>query len=163
MPYIKQEMRDVYDEFLNAHIEDLQEHGFPPGDVTYSVYKIVSHWFKNDSRYQTICEVRGMLAGVLSEFDRRFAFSYEDKKIEENGDVDLTTPDIQCEHLCSSTKACEVCNPLPYTEGECPRAGCLGPADCPCEDPRLDIPEAPALENYDLCVCHGGRYDCGGR
>jgi hypothetical protein len=28
-----------------------------------------------------------MLAGVLSEFDRRYAFPYEDEKIRENGDV----------------------------------------------------------------------------
>lgn len=95
MPYIKQENRDEYDEYLDGHIEDLKEHGFPKGDVTYCVYKMVGHWFLSDPGYDAIADIRGMLAGVLSEFDRRLAFPYEDKKIEENGDVDFTRPMIE--------------------------------------------------------------------
>ncbi len=95
MPYTKQEERDNYNDWLNALIVDLKEQGFPPGDVTYVVYKIVGHWFKDKPKYQTICEVRGMLAGVLSEFDRKFAFPYEDKKIEDNGGINWTLPALE--------------------------------------------------------------------
>ncbi len=95
MPYIKQEDRDNYEAFLIAHIQDLEEEGFPVGDVTYSVYKIVGHWFLSNPGYAAIADIRGMLAGVLSEFDRRLAFPYEDKKIRENGDVDLTMPTLE--------------------------------------------------------------------
>jgi hypothetical protein len=153
MPYIKQEDRDGYDEFLNAHIEDLEENGFPAGDVTYSVYKIVTQWFKNKPKYQTICEIRGMLAGVLSEFDRRFAFHYEDGKIVENGDVSLTL-DTQCEHLCSSEAACEAC--LPYSETVCPTDRAI--------DEIEDIFAVLFAEDDDQepCVCNGGTYECGG-
>jgi hypothetical protein len=94
MPYIKQEDRDKYDEWLNALIVDLRESGWPPGDVTYILYRLMCRWFMDKPMYQTICEVRGVLAGVLSEFDRRFAFPYEDRKILENGDVDLEVPDL---------------------------------------------------------------------
>ena len=135
MPYIKQEDRDEYDEFLNAHIEDLEEHDYPVGDVTYSVYKIVGRWFKNKPKYQTIAEIRGMLAGVLSEFDRRLAFPYEDKKIEENGDVDLSL-DTQCEHLCSSKAACEACNTADKTV-EAPELDDLGFCDSSCCNPEV--------------------------
>ncbi len=110
MPYTKQEDRDKYEAWVSALIEDLKEEGFPPGDVTYLMYKIVGHWFLHKRSYQTIAEVRGVLAGVLSEFDRKFAFPYEDEKIEENGDIDwwmtpreepvptCTGSDCNCEH-----------------------------------------------------------------
>jgi hypothetical protein len=87
MPYIKQEDRDTYEAWLAALIEDLTEVDFPPGDVTYLMYRIVGHWFLHKPSYQSIDEVRGALVGVLSEFDRKFAFPYEDKKIKENGDI----------------------------------------------------------------------------
>jgi len=95
MPYIKQEQRDVYDDFLNALIQDLEEHDYTPGDVTYAVYKIVGHWFLHKPGYQSVAEIRGMLAGVLSEFDRRYAFPYEDVKLHENGDVDFTPAEVE--------------------------------------------------------------------
>lgn len=123
MPYTKQENRDEYDAWLIALIQDLQEEDFPPGDVTYIMYKIMGHWFKDKTSYQTIDEIRGVLAGVLSEFDRRFAFPYEDEKIIENGDIDWTLPPLD----------------------ECSREGCAGPADCPCGDPRLGALLPPAF------------------
>jgi hypothetical protein len=98
MPYTKQEDRDKYDVWLTALIADLTEEGFPPGDVTYIIYKIMGHWFQDDPCYRTIANVRGVLAGVLSEFDRRFAFAYEDEKIIENGDIDWTLPALGSEY-----------------------------------------------------------------
>ena len=89
MPYILQDERDEHDEWLDALIQGLEEDGFRAGTVTYAIYKIVACWFKSEPCYETICKIRGVLAGVLSEFDRQFAFPYEDEKIKANGDVDL--------------------------------------------------------------------------
>lgn len=95
MPYIKQEDRTYYMEALNEHIQDLQDQDYPVGDVTYAVYKTVGHWFLHKPGYAAIADIRGMLAGVLSEFDRKFAFPYEDKKERENGDVNFTLLGIE--------------------------------------------------------------------
>ena len=104
MPYTKQTDRDKYDVWLNALIADLGYGEFPPGDVTYIMYKIMGEWFREKPKYQTIAEVRGVLAGVLSEFDRQFAFPYEDEKIEENGDVNWTDDD-ECTLACCDPEA----------------------------------------------------------
>ena len=89
MPYIERIRRPHYDQWLEELIEELAHRDFNPGDVTYVVYRIVLEWFNHARKYSTICSIRGMLTGVLSEFDRREAFFYEDKKIVENGDVKL--------------------------------------------------------------------------
>jgi hypothetical protein len=88
MPYIKKDDRDKYNKGLDTINEVLSRNSFPVGDVTYVIYNILIHMFAFKKKYQTICEVRGILAGVLSEFDRRFAFPYEDEKIDLNGDVE---------------------------------------------------------------------------
>jgi len=105
MPYIKKEDRNGYEDSLSNLIYALEFNGWKVGDVTYVVYKIIARWFIALPKYSTIAAIRGMLAGCLSEFDRRFAFPYEDKKIQENGDVDIE--DAQCKHLAYD---CEVCN-----------------------------------------------------
>jgi hypothetical protein len=123
MPYITQENRKLYKDDLDDLCFALEEQGYPKGDVTYVLYVILARWFKHLPGYSAIADIRGCLAGTLSELDRRFFFQYEDKKIKENGDVDLSYPTLE-----------EWVDDL----GECPRAGCLGPRDCPCEDDRLD-------------------------
>ncbi len=89
MPYIMIENRHKYDDEVDKLVECLRLSKWRAGEVTYVVFRIVGAWFKNKPGYQTICEIRGMLAGVLSEFDRRMAFNYEDIKLKENGDVRL--------------------------------------------------------------------------
>jgi hypothetical protein len=52
------------------------------------MYNLVKHYFEAEGgRYQQIAEVMGALAATQAEFYRRVAAPYEDRKIEENGDV----------------------------------------------------------------------------
>ena len=87
MPYVKRDRREFYDYRLNQLIDIMRFKEFHAGDATYVIFRILLEWWKHAPGYQTICEIRGMLAGCLSEFDRRQAFPYEDEKIIENGDV----------------------------------------------------------------------------
>ncbi len=87
MPYIPRKDRWAYDQNLGPLVAVLSACGWKAGHVTYVVYTIVQHWFWHNKKYQTICEIRGMLAGVLSEFNRRHADEYEDEKIKENEDI----------------------------------------------------------------------------
>ena len=95
MPYITQEDRDTYKDDLDALCFGLEEEGFSPGHVTYVLFMIVARWFKHMPRYSTIASIRGCLIGTLGELDRRFFFPYEDRKIHDNGDVDLTYPPLE--------------------------------------------------------------------
>ena len=90
MPYIKKDEKVDYNEDLKHLIADLAVQGWKVGDITYAMYVVVQHWFCDKPGYQAIAEIRGMLAGVLSEFDRQYAFPYEDRKKRENGDVMVT-------------------------------------------------------------------------
>ncbi|KKL64712.1 hypothetical protein LCGC14_2162250 [marine sediment metagenome] len=89
MPYIKKEDQKLYDGRLDDLCFALEEQGYIDGHVTYVLFKIMARWFFNSPAYSTIASIRGCLAGTLSEFDRKHGFPYEDKKIRENGNVDL--------------------------------------------------------------------------
>jgi len=89
MPYIKQHLRNQYDPYINDIAYALERNEWNVGDVTYVIYMIIVNWFLSNKRYSTIASIRGMLDGCRSEFDRQFAFPYEDEKIKENGDVEV--------------------------------------------------------------------------
>lgn len=58
------------------------------GDLNYRITRMIIEYVqKHGLNYDTIESVRGCLDGAKSEFDRRVAFPYEDRKIRENGDV----------------------------------------------------------------------------
>lgn len=58
------------------------------GELTYILTMTILDYLKqHDLRFDTIAEVRGALASTLSEFDRRVAFPYENRKKLKNGDV----------------------------------------------------------------------------
>jgi len=92
MPYVKQEQRDVIDPMMDGimayvggttRTEDLAA-----GNLNYIITKIISEWVLSKGlRYATINEVKGVLHSVIDEFDRRVVGPYEDRKIEDNGDV----------------------------------------------------------------------------
>ena len=86
-PYIIYEERDRYEHDINELVVKLESRGWPVGEVTYVIYKIVVHWFAMNQAYSTICAIRGVLAGVIEEFNRRPAADYEDHKLHLNGDV----------------------------------------------------------------------------
>jgi hypothetical protein len=105
MPYITQDDRKKYDPELDTLTSSIEVEGHISGHVTYILYMIVARWFKEYPCYNTIAKIRGCLIGTLAEFDRRIAAPYEDKKIKENGDVDLestadfcTDDDCDCEN-----------------------------------------------------------------
>ena len=95
MPYIKKKFRALYDGHIETLSATLQNNDYPNGHMTYIVFKLVVVWFMHTPGYEAIEKIRGMLAGVLSEFDRKHAFRYEDKKIIKNGDVDATFEVVQ--------------------------------------------------------------------
>lgn len=77
MPYIKQDQRVPI-----AYGAD------GPGELNYLITMTVKDYLDNKGlTYQTINDIVGALEGAKLEFYRRIAVPYEDKKIEENGDV----------------------------------------------------------------------------
>jgi len=79
MPYIKQTDRPRVLETLKAETE---------GELNFLITSIVKEYMNRKGlRYVTINEVLGVLDAVTREFYRRIAAPYEDKKIQENGDV----------------------------------------------------------------------------
>ena len=79
MPYIKQEDKNRL------------EHGWAasnPGDLNYLFTGLINHYIQQRGlNYQHINDIVGALEGAKAEFQRRIVGPYEDKKIEENGDV----------------------------------------------------------------------------
>lgn len=58
------------------------------GELNFKITELISGWFQdNGGKYQQVNDVLGALEGAKLEFYRRVAAPYEDKKIEENGDV----------------------------------------------------------------------------
>ena len=80
MPYIKKEMRDA----LQSGREDPQT----AGDLNYQITELIQDYaLAKGLTYQVINDIIGALEGAKLEFYRRVAVPYEDKKIEDNGDV----------------------------------------------------------------------------
>jgi len=92
MPYIKQEERvdigleDIYK--LSEKIRRWNEPG-RAGRLNYTISKLINHIYslRNNPSYANINEAIGVLECIKQELYRRLAGPYEDKKIEENGDV----------------------------------------------------------------------------
>jgi hypothetical protein len=117
MPYIKQDDRKHYAGSLDSLTDDIEEMGPVSGQVTYILYMIVARWFKQEPSYNTICKIRGCLIGTLAEFDRRIAAPYEDTKIRENGDVDVSAR-AQCIHLVYECETCDSIEAVECNEDE---------------------------------------------
>ncbi len=116
MPYITQDDRQEFDGPTDELGLVLDEHGYVPGHVTYVLFMILARWFKKDPCYNTIASIRGCLAGLLSELDRRYFFPYEDNKIKENGDVDLMfNTTVWGDAVPCKYDECVRCNALPGT------------------------------------------------
>jgi hypothetical protein len=79
MPYIKREQRQKIDE--GADPEDA-------GELNYALTRLVHRYLeKKGLRYSTLNEIMGVFSCAAQEFYRRWALPYEDRKIQENGDV----------------------------------------------------------------------------
>lgn len=82
MPYIRQDIRQEIN-------KDIAESIFnSPGELNYAITKILTDYIKQHGlSYSTINDIVGALEGSKMEFYRRVAVPYENKKINENGDV----------------------------------------------------------------------------
>jgi hypothetical protein len=84
MPYIKEERRLR----LNESIMRLGERIKEPGELNYVFYCLAREYVKKFGlSYKILNEVIGVFAACKAEFIRRVVSPYEDKKIEENGDI----------------------------------------------------------------------------
>jgi hypothetical protein len=84
MPYIKEADREKF----KPLIENLEGLCKTPGELNYFFTRI-AHMYLNDNglNYQKINDVIGALEGCKLELYRQHVAPYEDKKIEENGNV----------------------------------------------------------------------------
>lgn len=80
MPYIKTR-------WYRWELDDPDSHPEDPGELNYLLTMIINRYWKDRGNYQAINDIVGALEGAKLEFYRRIAAPYEDKKIEENGDV----------------------------------------------------------------------------
>lgn len=78
MPYIPQAERD------KIIVGDIA--GMTAGQLNYMITQMIRQWIGEPS-YTKIATATGVLENVKQEMYRRLASPYEDKKIEENGDV----------------------------------------------------------------------------
>lgn len=88
MPYIKQDRRKHFEKNLLPAIR--QETIANPGELNFLICKMIDAYLsKRSIKYTILNEVMGVLSGVAKEFYRRVVVPYEEKKMEENGDVFL--------------------------------------------------------------------------
>jgi hypothetical protein len=84
MPYIKKEDREKFDkdlELLSCNIKNV-------GEMNYVITMLIGDFIKtNGECYNTLNSVVGVLECAKLELYRKKVSKYEDKKIEENGDV----------------------------------------------------------------------------
>lgn len=100
MPYIKEERRTSLDfsignavEVIKSNIEKSYNKNISnqellelSGDINYFVSRLISQ-ISGEISYSKICIITGVLENIKQEFYRRVAVAYENKKINENGDI----------------------------------------------------------------------------
>jgi hypothetical protein len=89
MPYIQPEIRDRFEQGLMTLRVVIEQIGLTEGDLNYLVTRLTNMYLvetgaPNYSRYNSAI---GALECAKLELYRRRLTAYEDKKIEENGDV----------------------------------------------------------------------------
>lgn len=87
MPYIKVGNRSKYNKVLRELLEILKT--LPPDEVDGELNYVVTRMLKEvyPLRYFHINKAIGVLECIKLEYYRRVAAPYEDKKIQESGDV----------------------------------------------------------------------------
>ena len=91
MPYILQKNREKFEVALLQLEEELTEHGrgwFPAtGELNFVISSLIWRLFDQRPSYTLGNDLVGVLECVKAEFIRRRLNPYEDKKIQENGDL----------------------------------------------------------------------------
>lgn len=88
MPYTKKEDREKYEPFLKGLRDKMKKVENSKGDLTYLVYCLGLEYFKGKESYTKISSAISSLNDAAEEIRRRHLNPYEDKKIQENGDVE---------------------------------------------------------------------------
>jgi len=83
MPYIGRKERAVVDD-LPVRVAGT---GADAGQLTYIIYRVCLNYLGQTFRFLNVCTAIGALVCATLELYRRKAGPYEDKKIQENGDV----------------------------------------------------------------------------
>lgn len=79
MPYVDQKTREELEGVFSPE---------NPGELNYKITCLILNYIETKGlKYSTINDIVGVLDCAKMEFYRRIAIPYEDKKIEENGDV----------------------------------------------------------------------------
>ncbi len=86
MPYIEKERRESIVEQIFSFV--LPKEIKTPGELNYAITVLCNEYLKKKGiSYTNMNEVIGVLDCAKLEFYRRMTAPYEDKKIDENGDV----------------------------------------------------------------------------
>lgn len=86
MPYIKPEERPPID----SAIQTLKQHVNNSGQLNYAITVLCQECLKSKGiNYENLNSIVGVLECAKLEFSRRKVAPYENKKIEENGDVNI--------------------------------------------------------------------------
>src|SRR5687767_4365064 len=84
MPYIPNDQRRV----LNDDIDKLAENIEAPGQLTYTIYRLMKHFQKRfGTRYSTFASIIGILETAKHEYYAQEIGPYEQMKLNENGGV----------------------------------------------------------------------------
>ncbi len=99
MPYIKSGINRA---IINGWLEKFDYITLDGvGELNYAITRLISNYLGPEMDYARLNSITGVLHDVAVEFDRRVVAPYEDKKIQENGDVypdnqlslDIQSPD----------------------------------------------------------------------
>ena len=84
MPYINPNLRHLFVPYIKSLSDSIDTEG----QLTYCLYTLLKSYIeKHGCNYDMLCKCMGSIENTKHEFYRRVIAPYEDKKIEENGDV----------------------------------------------------------------------------
>jgi hypothetical protein len=94
MPYISKTDRETLDPVVDIAVSAMEKKPFEEslGDLNYLFSRIISRHMGQVS-YGKIAMATGVLENIKQEFYRRVAASYEDLKIQSNGDIQEYSPE----------------------------------------------------------------------
>jgi hypothetical protein len=88
MPYVTKQQRERLDGLIKKSFEEFAYKD--PGEINYFISSILWRIFKDEPRYSTGNMILGILEAVKLEFYRRQLAALEERKIQDNGDLDLS-------------------------------------------------------------------------
>lgn len=87
MPYITQDSRQKYNTLVDELTLKLEKNGNKIGDINYCFSRLIWSVFLKNPSYVLGNSLIGVLECIKLEMYRRLMGPYEDKKLNENGDL----------------------------------------------------------------------------